>query len=81
MSAVPRRLLAAILDVCGGDQVAAQRLAREWEAALARSEEIATRIRAEVLAAGCSCAVVAPVERLSDGRCARCYGRLDRGGR
>lgn len=77
MTALSRRLLAAILDAAGGDQHAARRLAGEWEAALTRSEEIAGRIRAEVAAAGCSCSPAAPVERSPDGRCARCFGRLE----
>jgi len=66
-------LLRAIVAGCDGNEDAALRLARRWQALLPEMHAAAERIRAEVRAAPCSCATFA--EPTADGRCSRCWGR------
>jgi hypothetical protein len=44
---LPDGLLDAILDVTDGDEVAAEHLARQWQAAIPRMQATADKIRAE----------------------------------
>ena len=71
--ALPRGLLGEILRVSSGDEDAARDLAQRWQVVLHEGRERAERIRREVIAAPCSCAI--PAEPLvADGRCSRCWG-------
>ncbi len=72
-TALTPTLLTAILAATGGDEAAAFRLARRWQATLDDAAVRADRIRHQVAKAGCSCVRMA--EPTNDGRCSRCYRR------
>ena len=71
---LPNYLLDAILEATDGDEVDAERLAREWQRRLPEMEAATDRARAQAAMSPCTCATSAE-SAADDRRCSRCWGR------